>query len=219
MEYFPDSLENFITRHRKANELISITHIKKITREILEGLKFMHAKNICHRDLKPDNILLDANLDVKLCDFGSSKKLVSTNQNIPHVVSRYYRAPEVLLCHTDYTTKIDIWAAGCILVELFTKEPLFMGKSEGLQLLEIMSILGVPKAEDREYLYSSLAKSTKKLVMSVKEMPKTDLASMLPKSYKKGDIEAAADLIEQMLTWNPDKRPTAAQIMKHRFLQ
>lgn len=220
MEYVPDSLENFITKYKKANQQVPINDIKKITREILEGLKFIHSKSICHRDLKPDNILLDEKLNVKLCDFGSSKKLDSnSDQNIPHVVSRYYRAPELLLCHTDYTTKIDIWAAGCILAELFTKEPIFMGKSEGLQLLEIMSILGVPESEDRDYLYSSLAKNTQKLVMSIKEMPKVDIIEVLPKNYKKKDIEAAADLIDQMLTWNPDKRPTATQALKHPFLQ
>lgn len=220
MEYVPDSLENFITKYKKLNKQIPINDIKKIAKEILEGLKFIHSKNICHRDLKPDNILLDEKLNVKLCDFGSSKKLdINSNQNIPHVVSRYYRAPELLLCHTDYTTKIDIWAAGCILAELFTKEPIFMGKSEGLQLLEIMSILGVPESEDRDYLYSSLAKTTQKLVMSIKEMPKVDIIEVLPKNYKKKDIEAAADLIDQMLTWNPDKRPTATQALKHPFLQ
>eukprot|EP00826_Nyctotherus_ovalis_P003162 TRINITY_DN1063_c0_g1_i4.p1 TRINITY_DN1063_c0_g1~~TRINITY_DN1063_c0_g1_i4.p1 ORF type:complete len:253 (-),score=76.61 TRINITY_DN1063_c0_g1_i4:184-942(-) len=220
MEYVPDSLENFIVRSKKESLTIPVKSIKKIMKEILEGLKFIHAKNICHRDLKPDNILLDKELNVKLCDFGSSKKLdSSSHQNIPHVVSRYYRAPELLLCHTDYTTKIDIWAAGCILAELFTKDPLFMGKSEGLQLLEIMSILGVPESDDRKYLYSSLAKPTRKLVMSIKEMPKTDLVNLFPSTYKKRELELAIDLIEQLLTWNPNKRPTAVEALKHPFFK
>ena len=200
MEYVPDSLENFIGNFKKKGIPIPIVNIKKIMKQLLEGLKFVHSKKICHRDLKPDNILMDENLEVKLCDFGSSKKLDGkSKQNIPHVVSRYYRAPELLLCHTDYTTKIDIWAAGCIFVELFTKEPLFPGKSEGLQLLEMMSILGIPPLEDRKYLYSSLEKTTQKLVMSVKEMPVVDIKTMFPTGYKEKDVELAIDLIKNKI--------------------
>ena len=142
----PESLETYIQRTKEANETIPLDKIKKIMRQVLEGLKYMHERCICHRDLKPDNILLYEDSSIKLCDFGSSKKLTKeTDNNFPHVVSRYYRAPELSLCHTDYDTKIDIWAAGCILAELITLEPLFPGKTEGLQLLEIMAILGPPK--------------------------------------------------------------------------
>ena len=220
LEYIPDSLENFIARAKKNDEFVEIEKIRSIMKQLLEGLTFVHGKKICHRDLKPDNVLLDDKLNVKLCDFGSSKKLDGKNkQNIPHVVSRYYRAPELLLCHTDYSTRIDVWAAGCILVELFTKEPLFPGKSEGLQILEMMAILGTPKASDRKSMYSCLSENAKKLVEKVDEMLAIDMKALFPKSYKQTDINLVADLAKKMLEWNPKKRITAKKALGHAFFK
>ncbi len=220
LEYVPDSLENFISRAKKDDKPIPVKDIKLIMKQLLEGLAFVHSKEICHRDLKPDNVLLDKQLNVKLCDFGSSKVLKrSSTTNIPHVVSRYYRAPELLLCHTDYTTEIDIWAAGCILVELFTKEPLFPGKSEGLQILEMMAILGLPRKSDREYLYSCLSEETRKLVEQVDGMKKMKFGEIFPKKYKKEDVEKAVSLAKSMLAWNPRKRITAKKALKHDFFK
>ncbi len=78
-------------------------------------MKNIHKYNIAHRDLKPENVLLSEKGEVKICDFGSSKIIDSYGKNTPYIVSRYYRAPELILCITKYTTAIDIWAAGCIL--------------------------------------------------------------------------------------------------------
>lgn len=79
---------------------------------------------------------------VKLCDFGSSKVINTQGLNTPYIVSRYYRAPELILCLTKYDVSIDIWALGCIMGELVTKEALFKGKSEGDQLFAIFKVLG-----------------------------------------------------------------------------
>jgi glycogen synthase kinase 3 beta len=104
----------------------------------------MHELKIIHRDLKPENILLKDS-QVKICDMGSSKIIDDENfMNTPYVVSRYYRAPELILATNKYDDKIDIWAVGCILFELMTRTPMFPGDSEGLQLLEHMMILGSP---------------------------------------------------------------------------
>jgi len=106
--------------------------IKQHMRGILNGLANMHAIGICHRDLKPENILLK-NGEVKICDFGSSKFLDKKEfKNTPYVVSRYYRAPELILCSRYYDFSIDIWATGCIFFEFLTSQPLFPGESEGL---------------------------------------------------------------------------------------
>ena len=93
----------------------------------------------------------------KICDFGSSKFIDENGKNTPYIVSRYYRytlilrAPELMLCCTNYTTQIDIWAAGCILVELITLDPIFKGVEEGDQLFAILKVLGGFNEKDKEY--------------------------------------------------------------------
>jgi glycogen synthase kinase 3 beta len=107
--------------------------IKRYTKEILNGLHHMHGLRIVHRDLKPENILIKAG-QVKICDFGSSKFIDESPsfKNTPYVVSRYYRAPELIFASNKYNEAIDIWAVGCILFELITRTPLFPGDTEGL---------------------------------------------------------------------------------------
>ena len=106
----------------------------------------MHKIKIVHRDLKPENILLDRETyTIKICDFGSSKFIDEEEfMNTPYVVSRYYRAPELILGSNKYTDKIDIWAIGCILFEFMTRTPMFPGDAEGLQLFEFASLIGSP---------------------------------------------------------------------------
>jgi len=107
--------------------------IQKYVKEIFNGLKNMHEIGISHRDLKPENILLKEK-EVRICDVGSSKILDKepNYMNTPYVVSRYYRAPELILACYKYDHSIDIWATGCIIFELLTKTPMFPGDAEGL---------------------------------------------------------------------------------------
>lgn len=98
-------------------------------------MAFVHSKGISHRDLKPENILKNEKGVIKICDFGSAKML-HEKLNTPYIVSRYYRAPELILACSDYTHKIDIWAIGCIFAEFMTLRPLFPGKTEGSQFIE-----------------------------------------------------------------------------------
>ena len=86
----------------------------------------MHSINICHRDIKSHNILVNAEkAHLVICDFGSAKKLVKGQSNISYISSRYYRAPELIFGSVDYSTKIDIWSAGCVVAEMIKKSILF----------------------------------------------------------------------------------------------
>ena len=95
-------------------------------------------------------MLLSKDGIIKICDFGSSKIINSYGKNTPYIVSRYYRAPELILCVTNYDTSIDVWAAGCILAELFLLDPIFKGKTEGDQLFAIFRTFGSMSSQEIE---------------------------------------------------------------------
>lgn len=94
----------------------------------------MHSANVLHRDLKPSNLLLNANCDLKIGDFGLARTTSETDFMTEYVVTRWYRAPELLLNCSEYTAAIDIWSVGCILGEIMTREPLFPGRDYVHQL-------------------------------------------------------------------------------------
>ncbi len=146
-------------------QAIPIDAVKHYVKELFEGLEQMHSRGVCHRDLKPENILLKnvedfklskfdvRNFKVKIADVGSSKQLeIEESKNTPYVVSRFYRAPELILGAKHYDTSIDIWAAGVIMFELLTRTPLFPGEDEGIQIYEYAQVLGHPTAKDKTYL-------------------------------------------------------------------
>ena len=111
--------------------------------QLLRGLKYVHSANVLHRDLKPSNLLLNANCDLKIGDFGLARTTSETDFMTEYVVTRWYRAPELLLNCSEYTAAIDIWSVGCILGEIGTREPLFPGKDyvHQLRLITEVSLL------------------------------------------------------------------------------
>lgn len=109
--------------------------------QLLRGLKYVHSANVLHRDLKPSNLLLNANCDLKIGDFGLARTTSETDFMTEYVVTRWYRAPELLLNCSEYTAAIDIWSVGCILGEIGTREPLFPGKDYVHQLRLITEVL------------------------------------------------------------------------------
>lgn len=109
--------------------------------QLLRGLKYVHSANVLHRDLKPSNLFLNANCDLKLGDFGLARTTSETDFMTEYVVTRWYRAPELLLNCSEYTAAIDVWSVGCILAEILTREPLFPGKDYVHQLRLITEVL------------------------------------------------------------------------------
>ena len=108
--------------------------------QLLRGLKYVHSANVLHRDLKPSNLLLNANCDLKIGDFGLARTTSETDFMTEYVVTRWYRAPELLLNCSEYTAAIDVWSVGCILGEIVTREPLFPGKDYVHQLRLITEV-------------------------------------------------------------------------------
>ena len=213
-EYLPENLSRYIKfRYRSLNPL-SYKEIALIMQQILLGLDFIHSKNITHRDLKPENIVIDPNtLKVKICDFGSAKK-ITNNKNTPYIVSRYYRAPELIFCNSKYNSAIDIWSAGCIFIELFAGIPAFIGKTEGDQFIKQASVLGPPSLEDMEKLTKSMDFSSNVIIKAMMIKKKGNFEEFFKNCPCPQD---AADLAAKMLKYDPETRPSAKECLKHQF--
>jgi serine/threonine protein kinase len=148
MEYLSDTVYRMVKHYTKAKMNFPELLVKLYTYQISRGLIYLHESGVCHRDIKPQNILVDARSHtVKICDFGSAKKLVQGEANVAYICSRYYRAPELIFGATDYTSVIDVWSLGCVMAELVLGQPVFPGESGVDQLVEIIKVLGTPTKE------------------------------------------------------------------------
>ncbi|KAI3708436.1 hypothetical protein L2E82_37605 [Cichorium intybus] len=112
----------------RSNQHLVDDHCRYVLYQILRGLKYVHSAHVLHCDLKPSNLLLNANCDLKIRDFGLARTTSKTDFMTEYVVTRWYRALVLLLNCSEYTTAIDIWSVGCILGEILTRQPLFPGK-------------------------------------------------------------------------------------------
>jgi serine/threonine protein kinase len=168
--------------------------------------------------LKPENVLFTEDEIVKICDFGSSKFINKNTKSTPYIVSRYYRSPELILGSNTYDSKIDIFATGCILAELFNQTPLFPGKSEGLQLFEQMCVLGTPPMS--YFSKFNIPTDYINFFKSMDEIIPTDVKKLLNKSkkYDEDDVRSATDLLLKLVAWDPSDRFTAEEALKHAFL-
>ncbi|CAH9072494.1 unnamed protein product [Cuscuta epithymum] len=185
-------------------------HCQYFLYQLLRGLKYIHSANVLHRDLKPSNLLLDANCDLKICDFGLARTTSEADYMTEYVVTRWYRAPELLLSCSEYTAAIDIWSVGCILMEIIKREPLFPGRDYVQQLTLITELLGTPEDSDLGFLRSD---SAQKYVKQLPHVPKQPFSQMFP------DMPPLAiDLAEKMLLFDPTKRITVEDALNHPFL-
>lgn len=139
MKYYESDLYKDI----QSKKSLSNIEIKLYSYQIFRGLLYLHSKKICHRDIKPQNILTN-NMEVAICDFGSAKILTPEDKNLPYICSRCYRAPELIFGSTQYTTMIDIWSVGCVILEMIYGSPFFIGNSSIDHLIEVIKVLGTP---------------------------------------------------------------------------
>lgn len=149
LEFVPDTVYRISKHYAKNNQRMPNIFVKLYVYQMCRALAHIHKMGICHRDIKPQNLLVNTETHcLKLCDFGSAKVLVKGEPNISYICSRYYRAPELIFGATDYTAAIDIWSVGCVLAELLLGQPLFPGESGVDQLVEIIKVLGTPSREE-----------------------------------------------------------------------
>ncbi|XP_022752805.1 mitogen-activated protein kinase homolog NTF6 [Durio zibethinus] len=194
----------------QSSQPLTDDHCQYFLYQLLRGLKYIHSANVLHRDLKPSNLLLNANCDLKICDFGLARTTSETDFMTEYVVTRWYRAPELLLNCSEYTAAIDIWSVGCILMEIIRREPLFPGKDYVQQLGIITQLLGSPEDSDLGFLRSD---NSRKYVKQLPRFPKQSFAEKFP------DVSPVAiDLAEKMLVFDPSKRITVEEALNHPFL-
>ncbi|KAG4985459.1 hypothetical protein JHK82_033058 [Glycine max] len=194
----------------QSNQALTDEHCQYFLYQLLRGLKYIHSANVLHRDLKPSNLLLNANCDLKICDFGLARTTSETDFMTEYVVTRWYRAPELLLNCSEYTSAIDIWSVGCILMEIIRREPLFPGKDYVQQLALITELIGSPNDSDLGFLRSDNAK---KYVKQLPHVEKQSFAERFP------DVSPLAiDLAEKMLVFDPSKRITVEEALNHPYM-
>lgn len=146
MEYVPETVYCVMKRFAKQKQQMPRIVVQLYTYQACRALAHLHACGVVHRDIKPQNLLVDANRGhlLKLCDFGSAARLQNRSTLVAYICSRYYRAPELIFGATNYTTAVDLWSIGCVLAEMLRGRPLFPGENGVDQLVEIVKVLGSP---------------------------------------------------------------------------
>eukprot|EP00096_Caligus_rogercresseyi_P003508 TRINITY_DN1663_c0_g1_i1.p1 TRINITY_DN1663_c0_g1~~TRINITY_DN1663_c0_g1_i1.p1 ORF type:complete len:438 (+),score=135.64 TRINITY_DN1663_c0_g1_i1:265-1578(+) len=192
---------------------LSSDHIKVFLYQILRGVKYLHSAKIMHRDIKPGNLLVNANCVLKICDFGLARVIEddTSKHMTQEVVTQYYRAPEILMGANHYTTSVDIWSVGCIFGELLGRRILFQALSPIQQIELITDLLGTPSLSDMKYA----CEAAKRHVLSRGPKP-PNLGAL----YTLGSsaTQEAVHLLCQMLSLDPEKRLNVQEALNHPYL-
>lgn len=225
MEYFPGTLHDLIertSRKPRAQSRLSYQDIKWYTLQLFRTCGYLETLSLCHRDIKPQNILVDHSQKlIKMCDFGSAKKLLDSESNKHYICSRFYRAPELLCQSTHYSCSVDLWSTGCCMGEMYLAQPLFNGQNTKNQLHLIRNVLGeVPE----HYPSKSRTDYAKRRgIASLQQWRKTlrikENARRLshPSASSGGAQDHDLRFIRGILQYNPDQRFTLKQTLAHPY--
>jgi len=208
LEYVPETVYSISRHHQKSKIALPVIFVKLYLYQLSRALAHIHALGICHRDIKPQNLLVNPeNQQLKLCDFGSAKALVKGEPNVSYICSRYYRAPELIFGSTDYSTAIDVWSEGCVGAELLLGQPLFPGDSGVDQLVEIIKVLGTPTREEISAMNSNYTEF---------KFPQIK-ACQWRKVFRSKTPEEAMDFIGSTLAYAPERRVKPLEGCAHPF--
>lgn len=203
LKKYMDSYTNTSTGVRGSLEPATI---KSFMWQLLRGIAFCHDNRVLHRDLKPQNLLINNHGQLKLADFGLARAFgIPVNTFSNEVVTLWYRAPDVLLGSRTYNTSIDIWSAGCIMAEMFTGRPLFPGTTNEDQLLKIFRLMGTPSERSWPGISAFPEYKPTWPVYATQE-----LRAILPQVDSLG-----LQLLGQMLQMRPEMRCSAHQALAH----
>ncbi|KAJ2886868.1 negative regulator of the PHO system [Coemansia asiatica] len=184
--------------------------IKILMYQLFKGIKYCHDMRVLHRDLKPQNLLINSRNQLKLGDFGLARAVgIPVNTFSNEVVTLWYRAPDVLLGSRNYSNTIDIWSAGCIMAEMFTGRPLFAGSSNDDQLIKIFRILGTPS----EATWPGVSRLPN-WKNNFPPYPRQRLEQHLPQMDP-----YAIDLLKKLLVYDPNLRWEASQCLGHAYFR
>lgn len=194
--------------------------------QLFSALAYLHGSGVCHRDIKPKNILLNPRSRVlKLCDFGSAKHIFHrSDRNWSYICSRFYRAPELLLGAEHYDSSVDLWSCGCILAEMLTGEPLFRGESAMGQLVEVISALGPPnQCQVDEMLEETEHHFALDDVLLLMESPRIIECDPVERIRIAMKVEEETNvttirLIAELLQYIPRLRPSAEELLERRYV-
>ncbi|RHZ85451.1 hypothetical protein Glove_65g83 [Diversispora epigaea] len=206
-EYLDSDLKKFLDTYGGDLDVLTI---KQLMYQLLKGIAFCHEHRVLHRDLKPQNLLINKKGELKLADFGLARAFGIPVRSYSHeVVTLWYRAPDVLMGSRQYSTSIDVWSAGCIFAEMASGRPLFPGSSIKDQLLRIFKVLGTP-TEDTWPRVSQLPEYKSDVAI----YSKIPLESLLPKLDTHG-----IDLLSKLIEYQPEKRINAEDALKHLYFE